>query len=273
VQLRAAAAQRSVSAASAASALSSSAVAVSLYAVCEGAADALACVGLDPSGRLVAAGDWRGGVLVWDATHTPAHSEDGGEGPNGDASMADGSSSSRKGHASKRARKGSAASDGAAAAAAATVTVTTRIPVFVFRGRHAGCVSGVAWVSSGAVASCGWDRTIRVWDVEAAAAAVNGGKDPAEAAQITVLLVKLIFIANCDILYSFVCGLQAPKTVHCIAASPLGSLLATGHADGVVRIWDTRGRSAVGDAAASASKGPEGLRASLGHPKGAAQVR
>ena len=56
--------------------------------------------------------------------------------------------------------------------------------------------------------------------------------------------------------------LRCGKVVTCVSASPLGSPLATGHPDNVVRIWDSRGRGGAAGGAGEAAA--VGLRSSLG---------
>lgn len=113
---------------------------------------------------------------------------------------------------------------------------------------HAGTpVTGVAWCSATVVAAASWDRSVSVWDVD-------GG---ASASPLAVL--------------------RSTKPVTAVTASALGGLLATGHTDGVVRIWDSRGRASSDspalalDAPASApdSSRADGLRSTLSAPAAA----
>ena len=114
-------------------------------------------------------------------------------------------------------------------------------------------MTSLAWLSASSCASGSMDRGVCVWDVEAAALSSS---------------------------------LRCGKAVTALTASPLGGLLASGHPDGVVRLWDSRGRSSTaavsaelslaeaaavqgssegsaGGSSSSSSSAPAGLRASL----------
>ncbi|RYG46039.1 hypothetical protein EON67_09975, partial [archaeon] len=190
------------------------------FAELTGAEGALCAARIAPSMELVAAGDWRGNLLVWSAT-----------------SSASASASRKIGHAAKRARAGSA-SDAAGSGSVGTLahtSIETRAAVYQKSSAHSTTVTGVTWISSGSVASASWDQSIRVWDVEA---------DCAE----TVTLF-------------------APHAINAITSSPMGSLIATGHSNHAVRVWDSRGRS-VDDGTVAVGGRVEGLRATMSHGAG-----
>ncbi len=176
-----------------------------------GAAEACGRVAFDPSGAVVASGDGSGGVLVWraDCEDAAAAAADGGAGGGGGVGGGGGGGASKRARVAAGGGEGGGGGGGNGAPAALLPPRSPFLRVAAAHGGHA--VSGVAWLSAGTLSSAGWDGAVGVWDVEA------GGHAP---------------------LRTLLCG----KTPTALAASPLGGLLATGHPDGSVRLWDSRGR-------------------------------
>lgn len=126
------------------------------------------------------------------------------------------------------------------------VVAATVAPTTLLAGKHRGGVVGVAWLSATSLASVGADHAIRIVDLEGEAAE-SGGGDSGVGREVVAM--------------------SSPKAITAIAASPMGSLLATAHPDHCVRLWDSRGRSSAaaalgegGDARVSTSLA-DGLRA------------
>jgi len=71
---------------------------------------------------------------------------------------------------------------------------------------HTGAVTCVKWPTHRQIISGGYDKTVRIWDAETS-------------------LPEL---------------LTAPAVVHCVSYTPIAGLIATSHADKIVRIWDPR---------------------------------
>jgi len=124
-----------------------------------------------------------------------------------------------------------------------TTTIMPRSPILRIASAHTGRVSGVCWLSASQVASCSWDHTVNVWDVEDIDETTSSSNSN---------------IPSLSPITSLRCG----KVVTSIAASPLGGTLATGHADNAVRIWDPRGRGGSAGQQGGAQEAI-GLRASL----------
>ena len=219
-----------------------------------GATAGLTAARLDPSGALAAGGDDNGVVLVWsafDAAAAAVHIAP----PS--AAAAGGAAALRGG---KRGRAASGDEEATPTASRAPIASSTSAVGSSGSGvdaSHAsGPVTGVAWVSAGSFASCGWDGSVRVWDVEGGRAA-SAGPPSASAAALTPLV-----------------RLACAKAATSISASPLGSLLATAHADHSVRVWDTRGRRAApaaafgGKAGSAQQSRPDGLTGALSQGEG-----
>lgn len=191
-----------------------SGLALSQVVECVGALGALHALALAPSGDRVVAGDATGAVSLWDASL-----------PRGSAAAPTPAPPAGKRPRTRSASDaGAGAGGGAAAAAAAGGAPEERSAAAVLPKAHTDAVTGVAWLSSASFATGGWDHAIQVWDAEAAGTPVT------------------------------VAAMLAPKAIHGLAASPLGSLLAAAHSDASVRLWDPRGRTAA-DGAASAPTG------------------
>jgi len=104
-------------------------------------------------------------------------------------------------------------------------------PLLALPSAHGGqVVSSVSWMSSEKLASSGWDGNVYQWDVVLIAS--NSQSPP----------VSTIH-----------CG----KTPTALASSLLGGVLATGHPDGSVRLWDSRvrGGGGVGDGGGLGTRG------------------
>jgi len=121
--------------------------------------------------------------------------------------------------AGKKRRVGSRSSSTRGGSAEATTTATLTADVTLTG--HTDRVESVCWSSASRVISGSWDRSLRTWDVERCC---------------------VVRTTNCD------------KVVCAVAAAAQGNLLASAHADRVVRVWDERvGRSSrAGGAPASA---------------------
>lgn len=102
--------------------------------------------------------------------------------------------------------------------------------------RHVGGVTALSWLSADRLASGGQDGVIHIYDLEERDA--DGGGDD----------VAVVLSAP-------VTSLRSQKVVTSISGSPLGGILATGHPDHVVRLWDSAG--------ASEGSKVKGLRAAL----------
>lgn len=192
-----------------------------------GAPDAVTSVAIDPTGRLVAAGDGRGGVHFWSASVAQQ---------DGDSSAAAAAAPAPK--AGKRARADSSSS--------AAPPAPSRSPVFSLPTAHAGSgpVTGVAWGGAGAtLVTCGWgDASVRVWTVtESEAASVEDGRPAFSASLARVVPMP---------------GNQAP---HALAASLSGSLFATAHGDGCVRVWGTSEEGSEADGGRKDASGPRAV--------------
>jgi WD40 repeat protein len=232
---------------------------ISQYGELNGARAALKCLRLNPSTQFAAGVDAGGNVLLWAADRPePVSSSSDSAAPKG----------------SKRARKGSAdSSEGSSSSSSAAVaTVETRKPLSCVLAAHRGAATGVAWLSSSHFATCGLDGYLRVWSVEEKDEerddedsddedeGSSGKKSKAAASSKTTK--KSI---SCTLSHS----LYAGKAALSVTASPLGSQLASSHADGCVRIWDWRGASsddASGSSSSSISNDEgkaDGLKATL----------
>jgi ribosome biogenesis protein YTM1 len=189
-----------------------------------GAEDACTGVAVAPSGTLVAASDWTGAVHLWDTTANAASAAGGdsdGEGAGASASKT-----------SKRRR----VEDAAGVRAASSGVSTFAAPLCTLQPRIAAATTGVVWVGSGAVASSNMDGSLRLWDIEGGLALASGaGSDSAHGSA-----------GDRDLITSASLTLHCTKAALSITASPFGSLLASGHTDGCVRVWDTRTSSATG---------------------------
>lgn len=204
-------------------------------------------------------------------------------------------------HAHADADGSSAGSAGSSAALAGARAIVDREPVVQLLGAHRGAATGLAWLSEESFASCGLDGAVRIWEVRlasrvaaeggdsdddsssddeddeaedggAAAAAKKAAKAKAKAAKASSAgagpaAAGASAGASVQRLECLpVVSLSGGKAAFSLAASPLGSLLASAHADGAVRVWDARGRagSAAGGAGGDASAGgADGLRATL----------
>jgi WD40 repeat protein len=236
-------------------------LAVQQYAELNGARAPLRAARIDPSGRFIAGGDSGGNVFVWSAEAPAAE-------PSRDSAAAAGAGAAGP-RSSKRARTrgASEASDAGAhgagaavaapssssAASASAITVVTRDPAVVLLAAHRGAATGVAWLSSASFATCGLDGAIRIWELQEGEAGEDGASSAAAgSAGLTCVPTTT---------------LSSGKAALAITASPLGALLATAHADGCVRVWDSRGRAAEGSAAEAGDEAvtvrADGLRAVL----------
>ena len=189
------------------------AVTLSPFAELEGASAGVGCVRVDPSGRLVVAGDDKGALALWSVPTLPSPAV------STDAPGKDGAMPPPPLPSAKRARRGTSADVGVAPPPIAPpAAVSVRRALFSLGAAPAGVgtahggspVGGVAWLSSSSVSSGGWDRAIRVWDLEGATGATL---------RATV---------------------WAAKAVTGLTATPMGSVVGSSHPDGVVRVWDTR---------------------------------
>ncbi|CAM9100307.1 unnamed protein product [Pylaiella littoralis] len=177
-------------------------------AVLRGHANSISAVhavsaGAGSGSAIVYTGDWSGRVCMWDAACLGEDSAEA-ESNGGGASATQGA---------KRRKTGES---GSAAAAAAAVSDQT-IPLAAFRA-HAQAVTGLAGPRGGGgggggqaaavtLYSASLDRAVKTWDAE-----------------------------RQDCVHT----LNAPKAVTCLGCSDSGRMLATGHPDARVRIWDTR---------------------------------
>jgi ribosome biogenesis protein YTM1 len=180
-----------------------------------GASEACNRVAFDPSGRLLVAGDAAGAVLLWDTAGIQLQPPP---------------PSTSEGGATKRQRTGAAPQQ--ASSRASTVQ-----PVRTFSGPGAHDrqqIAGVAWLSTEAVATAGWSGSICVWDVEHATTGSGGGGGGSGAGAGGA--------GGGAPLTTIQCG-RAPTA---LASSLLGGVLASGHGDGCVRLWDSRGRGGAG---------------------------
>ena len=126
---------------------------------------------------------------------------------------------------------------------AAESALADRAPLISLAASAGTPQSAVAWCSSTTLAAGGMDSSVRVWDISA------GG--------VTAPLVTL----------------RAKKPVTALAASALGGLLASGHTDGSIMLWDSRGRAAADTPMlAVGGAGAHGLRATLRGPVSGAWV-
>eukprot|EP00903_Cladosiphon_okamuranus_P009824 g9337.t1 len=147
-------------------------------------------------------GDWSGHVCVWDV-----------------ACLGEGSAEAESGGVSTTPETKRRKTDKGAAAAGATA-VSEQTPLTGFRA-HSQAVTGLAAPGSGlgsggagggqaavsTLYSASLDRAVKTWDAE-----------------------------RQDCVHT----LNAPKAVTCLGCSDSGRMLATGHPDARVRIWDTR---------------------------------
>jgi len=233
-------------------------LAVQQYAELNGARAPLRAARIDPSGRFVAGGDSGGNVFVWSA-EAPAEAARDGAAAAGAGAAGPRSSKRARTRGSSEASDsgahgaGAAASASSGAAAASAVTVVTRDAAVVLLAAHRGAATGVAWLSSASFATCGLDGAIRIWELQEGEA----GEDAASAASAGSAGLACVPTTT----------LSSGKAALAITASPLGALLATAHADGCVRVWDSRGRAAEGSAAEAGDEAvtvrADGLRAVL----------
>ena len=113
---------------------------------------------------------------------------------------------------------------GASGSAAAAVAARDLAADVTLTG-HTDRVETLCWAGDSCIVSGSWDRSLRTWDVERCC---------------------VVRTTNCD------------KVVCAVAAAAQGNLLASAHADAVVRIWDERvGQSArvSGNSAGAGSAG------------------
>ena len=180
-------------------------------------------VRVDPSGSLIAGADATGGVLLWRCA------EDGDGLDEAAAAAAAATAAAARG---KRAR--------AADALLAGKALRARAPVLALTDAHRGAATGLAWLSSAALASCGLDGTVRVWEISAAATTAASSASAGAVDELSAICTR---------------SLAAGKAALALTASPVGALLASAHADGRVRVWEAHAREAgdtsVADDAAS----------------------
>ncbi|CAM9632303.1 unnamed protein product [Phaeothamnion confervicola] len=176
-----------------------------------------------PSGDRLATGDWDGRICLWKPPAVlPADND-----VDDDAADDEVSEAAQLGKAGNTKRRKLAAGT-AKKRAAAAVGAAEQVPTETFKA-HAQAVSGMVWPAgggSGGIAYTGsWDRSVKTWDVE-----------------------------RQDCVHT----VSAAKVVTCMAGSTAGGssnggegassgggggaapLLATGHPDAVVRVWDPR---------------------------------
>lgn len=243
---------------------------------------------LDPSGSLLAAGDWQGSVYLWNARPSEQVEQllQQAQAAEADTAAAD-AGKRKKARADSVTGSGSSSAGGARAALAA-MECKERKPLLTLSSQHSsGPASGLAWTSPETLATGGWDGCIRVQDIERSSGGSSGSagkegeegeegmeEEKEEGAAAAGGAGKSSSSSSSSSLYSrLVTVMHAPKPVTSLRASEYGSLLASGHTDGVVRVWDSRGRRSAGadsgeagsSAAASLSlKLTAGLRAALG---------
>jgi WD40 repeat protein len=207
-----------------------------------GSEDACGGVAFDPSGSFVACGDARGALMLWNCDESVTQNAN----PDTESSSVDVVNRSGKSSSASTSRvvhsglKRQRSSDSKTLSSS---TTSPRSPILRIASAHTGRVSGVCWLSASQLASCSWDHTVNVWDVEdigETSSSSNSNK------------------ATLSPITSLRCG----KVVTSITASPLGGTLATGHADNAVRIWDPRGRGGSAGQQGGAQEAI-GLRASL----------
>ncbi|EFN51158.1 hypothetical protein CHLNCDRAFT_141384 [Chlorella variabilis] len=191
-------------------------------ALLKGHTDTVQAAAAAPDGNLCATGGWDSRLLLWrcgDVLLAAAEAAAGEEGDEAAEAAAAGSKKRRK------------TANGAAAAAQ-----HVEAPRGELKG-HSQCVSGISWAAPGTLASASWEHSVRLWDVETAAASDTHHHN---------------------------------KAVHCVAAAPGGAgLVAFGGAEKALRVWDPRVRSGEGLAVRSCASHTGWISAVAWHPTSA----
>jgi len=220
-------------------------------ALLEGHSDSLSAVCVSPDGARCATGGVDSQLCLWRL--------DG-------AAAAAGAAGAPK----RRKKKGGDGEE--AAAAAASIASDAAL------SGHSGCVSGLVWPEAGALWSCGWDHTLRRWDVErgACAATLNDGASKAVLAlDVRGGGAQLVAFAGAEKsvrVWDARAGGAAAQTA--LAGHGAGwvsavrwcpwhdqQLLSAGQ-DGALKLWDLRGAAAVHSTALGGGEG-EGEAARL----------
>ncbi len=106
---------------------------------CRGHQRSVDCLGVNPSGALLASGSFDTTLKVWGTSvQTSNHGQE-------DGSEDKGESSKKKSKSDKK--------------------LTTRTPIMTLGGHKEG-ISGVTWLGDKEVATASWDHTIKIWDCE-----------------------------------------------------------------------------------------------------------
>jgi WD40 repeat protein len=188
-------------------------------------------VAFDPSRTNIAAGDGAGNVLIWSSAE-------------GSSSLSSSNVSATGGGGGGGAVKVGKRARGSNVAETTTMPTTNdRTPLFRLNAlSSSGSTSSIAWCSSTILASGGWDGAVRVYDIA----------DSVTSATTTVTSTPIVTT------------LRAKKPVTALTSSTLGGLLASGHTDGCIRLWDSRGRATVDAPTLSlSSANADGLRTTL----------
>ncbi|KAF5320460.1 hypothetical protein D9611_010791 [Ephemerocybe angulata] len=133
-----------------------------------------------------------------------------------------------------------------------------KAPVSVLKS-HMGRVSKVSWTSASTAASCGFDSTVRLWDVENSLCTrtISASEKPfldfaitpngQSALAVSTDRSMTMYDLRITDLSAATASFMHPATPSCVAVSqdPASHQVVTGAYDGVVRVWDVRSTKAA----------------------------
>ncbi|EAU81305.1 microtubule-associated protein YTM1 [Coprinopsis cinerea okayama7 len=197
-------------------------------------------IAANPSGTQLLTSSWDSLIGVWDTTIPPKH-----EVPEPTITAAD--------QRTKKRRKVDPSSGDSS-----SPTAIRKAPLTVLKS-HIGRVSKVAWLSPTQGVSCGFDSTLRTWDVERGLCTrtISASEKPfldlaVNVENQTALTVStdrtmtLYDLRTEEALSAAAGSFLHPATPSCVATTPESSYqVVTGAYDGVVRVWDTRSTKAA----------------------------